>query len=76
GERGLGTDLWMAEMVDGKAMHSRPLSELNSDKDEVAPAFGHGALYFASNREGGMGGLDLWRVPFADSRFGNPEHLP
>ncbi|MBL4769847.1 MAG: PD40 domain-containing protein [Planctomycetes bacterium] len=75
GERGLGTDLWIAEMIDGQAQNARPLSELNSGMDELAPAFGHGALYFASNREGGMGGLDLWRAPFGNSRFGTVEHL-
>ncbi len=75
GERGLGTDLWIAEMIDGRAQNARPLSELNSEKDELAPAFGHGALYFASNRDGGLGGLDLWRAPFEDARFGTAEHL-
>ncbi|MFT4647161.1 MAG: hypothetical protein ACI9X4_000368 [Glaciecola sp.] len=75
GERGLGTNLWIAEMTGGKATNARPLSELNSDKDELAPAFGHGALYFASNREGSVGGLDIWRVPFENDRFGSVEHL-
>ncbi len=76
GERGLGTDLWIAEMIDGQAQNARPLSELNSEKDELAPAFGHGALYFASNRDGSQGGLDLWRAPFENARFGAVEQLP
>src|SRR5688572_4626688 len=75
GERGLNGELFLAEIVDGVPQEPRPLSELNSPADELAPAFGHGALYFASDRPGGAGGLDVWRAPFAAGEFGAVERL-
>jgi hypothetical protein len=75
GERGLSADLWMGEVVDGKARDLRPLYALNTSFDERAPAFADGALYFASNRPGGAGGFDLWRAPFEDGTFGTAEEL-
>jgi len=75
GERGLGCDLYIAEMVGGEPRDVRPLSELNSSADEMAPCFGPDALWFASDRLGTLGGLDLWRAPYAAGSFGTPEHV-
>ncbi|MEM9380176.1 MAG: hypothetical protein AAGB93_09545, partial [Planctomycetota bacterium] len=77
GERGLGTDLWIADLdARGAAFDPRPLPVVNSVADEVAPSFSaDGALLFASNRAGGMGGLDLWRAPYARGAFDAPEWL-
>src|SRR5262245_50303954 len=75
GGRGLDADLYLAERIDGRLSPAEPLTALNTPSDEVAPAFGDGALYFASDRPGGVGGLDLWRAPFADGVFGTPERL-
>lgn len=75
GERGLGADLWIAEMIEGVAREVRPLFELNTSFDEVSPAFGEGWLWFASNRPGGEGGFDLWRAPFADGVLGEAVSL-
>ncbi len=75
GARGLNSELFLAEMEDGVPRAPRPLEALNSPADECAPAFGHGALYFASDRAGGAGGLDLWRAPFDAGEFGAVERL-
>ncbi|MCP3919538.1 MAG: hypothetical protein GY711_28715 [bacterium] len=75
GERGLGADLYMADMVDGQAVDVRPLAALNSSGDEWSPAFGPGGLYFASDRPGTAGGLDLWRATYSFGSFGEPERL-
>ncbi len=71
GERGLNADLWVAELVSGEPTDARPLSILNTERDELAPAFGADGLYFASDRNGAAFGLDLWRAPFANGVFGD-----
>ncbi len=76
GEAGLNADLWVAEMVDGEPTHPRPLARLNTSADDLAPAFARDALYFASNRAGGRGGLDLMRAPWTDGVVGAAERLP
>lgn len=77
GERGLGTDLWIADLdARGIAREPRPLPGVNSAADDLAPAFAQdGALLFASNRPGGKGGLDLWRAPYDRGVFDTAEHL-
>jgi len=75
GERGLGADLYIADMVEGRAVDVRPLAVLNTGADEWAPCFGGGALYFASDRRGTSGGLDLWRAPYDRGTFGPAERL-
>lgn len=77
GERGLGTDLWIADLdARGIAKDPRPLPGVNSPSDDLAPSFAaDGALLFASNRPGGMGGLDIWRAPYEGGVFDAAEHL-
>lgn len=76
GEAGLNAELWLADLLDGRPVDSRPLATLNSAFDDLAPAFGSDALWFASNRPGGQGGFDLLRAPWRDGVFGAPERLP
>ena len=78
GERGLGADLWVAEVLGdgplaGELGEPRPLARVNSAGDDLAPAFGADGLYFASDRGGEAYGLDLWRAPYGDGVFGEPE---
>ncbi len=75
GERGLNTDLYLAELRDGVAVDPRPIHALNTGSDELAPAFSSDGLYFASDRSGPNFGLDLWRAPYDDGRFGIAESL-
>ena len=73
GERGLNADLFVAELVGGEPRDPRPLAPVNTAFDELAPAFGHDGLYFATDRSGASFGLDLWRAPYTDGVFGEPE---
>ncbi len=76
GERGLNVDLWLAPMVGDEPGPARPLHELNSDADDVTPAFLGNTLFFASNRPGGAGGMDLWQANFLDGEFTGVTRLP
>ncbi len=75
GEPGLNSDLWVAEMIDGEPTDPRPLAALNTSRDELAPAFGPGEIYFASGRGGGRGGLDLYRAAWDEGVSGDVESL-
>ncbi len=77
GERHLNADLWIASLVDGRPLDPRPLAAVNSGFDELAPAFGPDALYFATDRSGLDFGLDLWRAPYDsyEGTFGEPEPI-
>ena len=75
GERGVSADLYVARW-DGVAWTDvRSLVELNTPFDEVAPRVTGNDLWFASNRPGGAGGLDLYRASFEDGRAGAPTRL-
>ena len=75
GEAGLNSDLFIADLDGDEPSRARPLYALNTDFDELGPAFSHDALYFATNRPGGVGGLDLWRASYREGTFGEPEPL-
>ena len=75
GERGRGADLYLAELEDGRISAVRPIEALNTAGDERAPCFAGDWLWFASDRGGGAGGLDLWRAEWSGGLFGTPEHL-
>lgn len=62
-----GWDLWQASKHDGRWTEPLPLP-LNSSADEFDPFFSADGrwLYFASNRSGGYGGSDLYRIAVAD----------
>jgi len=75
GEVGLNAELYVAELVDGEPVEPCPLVVVNSDADETAPIFGPDGLYFASNRWGGRGGLDLYVAPYRHGVFELPRPL-
>ncbi len=72
-------DLYLARYVDGSGWtEPRYVSASDSASWDGSPAFSRDAktIYFASNRPGGLGGLDLYRVNMdASGRFGNPVNL-
>ncbi|MEG2806034.1 TolB-like protein [Stenotrophomonas sp.] len=73
-----GWDLWQAVLRDGRWQDPTALA-LNTGADERDPFFSHDGrwLYFASNRDGGRGGLDLYAVAIEpDGRFGPVTPLP
>ncbi len=72
-----GWDLWQATRVEGRWSDPRPLA-LNSSANDFDPMFSTDGrwLYFFSNREGGLGGDDLYRAPrMDDGSFGAAENL-
>lgn len=72
-----GWDLWQATRSDGRWSNPGPLA-LNSSANDFDPIFSADGrwLYFFSNREGGLGGDDLYRAPrLHDGNFGLVENL-
>jgi hypothetical protein len=73
------TDIWRARRSALGAPFSTPenVSELNTDADDTGarPSSDGLTVFFASNRAGGQGGLDLWRAsrPSTDAPFEAPE---
>jgi hypothetical protein len=76
------TDIWRARRSAVGAPFSAPenVSELNTDADDTGAWLSSNGLivFFASNRAGGQGGLDLWRAvrPSTDAPFEAPEVIP
>lgn len=71
-----GMDLWLARRDGIRWVDPQPLP-FNTDAQETEPAFSADGrwLYFASDRRGGRGGLDLYRVAFDGQLWGMPEPL-
>lgn len=74
-----GYDIWISRRVDGRWQSALPVS-FNSPGRDFDPAFSADGrtVYFCSDRPGGMGGDDVWRVQFdgtGSGRFGRPEAL-
>ena len=72
-------DLYISRFVDGSGWtEPRYVSASDSASWDGCPAFSRDGktIYFASNRPGGLGGIDLYRVNMdASGRFGNPVNL-
>ncbi|MFO0835735.1 MAG: hypothetical protein U0638_12245 [Phycisphaerales bacterium] len=70
-------DLYQAGAHDGTADGARPVAWANTTRDEGAPAVSPAGdyLYFASDRDGGMGGYDLYRARINDPRRHVVENL-
>lgn len=76
----LGTcDLWEAELKDLKLSEGEPVKGyINSGKweSQASVSCDGTIIYFASNREGGVGGTDIWLSRLLpDGRWGQPENL-
>jgi len=72
-----GWDLWQATLRQGRWQDAQPLP-VNSTANDFDPAFSANGrwLYFFSNRGGGLGGDDLYRVAVRDDgSLGAPENL-
>ena len=71
-----GYDIWMSQRRSTGWSEPEPVS-FNSSTRDFDPAFsGDGRyVYFASDRAGGLGGDDLYRVRFAKGVFGTAEPL-
>ena len=72
-----GYDIWSSRRAaDGIWGAAEPVS-FNSPTRDFDPAFSADGkyVYFASDRAGGLGGDDLWRVRVNGNGFDKPEHL-
>jgi TolB protein len=72
-----GYDIWRSRRgADGQWMAAEPVS-FNSGTRDFDPAFSADGrhVYFSSDRAGGLGGDDLWRVRVTGDSFGEPEPL-
>lgn len=72
-----GYDIWISRRnADGAWLSAEP-APFNSPTRDFDPAFTADGryVYFSSDRAGGLGGDDLWRVRVAGDGFGEPEHL-
>jgi Tol biopolymer transport system component len=71
-----GYDIWVSRRAgtDWSPATPAPFNTPARDFDPAFSADGH-AIYFCSDRPGGLGGDDLYRVSFVDGNFGAVEHL-
>ena len=69
-------DIWMSRRTDGGWGAAVPVS-FNSPGRDFDPAFSADGrhVYFSSDRPGGLGGDDIYRVAVTASGFGSPEPL-
>jgi TolB protein len=71
-----GYDIWMSRFGDGGWSPAAPVP-FDTPAQEFDPAFSSDGrdVYFSSNRAGGLGGDDLYRVAAIEDGFGDVEHL-
>jgi len=71
-----GYDIWVSRRVHGAWNAAQP-AEFNSSSRDFDPAFSADGktVYFCSDRAGGFGGDDLYRVAVTSRGFGNPENV-
>ncbi len=71
-----GYDIWMSQRTAEGWRQAQPVP-FNSPTRDFDPAFSSDGrfVYFCSDRPGGLGGDDLYRVPVTQAGFGEVEHL-
>ncbi len=58
-----GKDLYKSEFINNQWTKPENLGEvINTPYDEVFPFIHHGTLYFSSNGQAGLGGLDIFKI--------------
>ncbi|MDA9962797.1 hypothetical protein N9D63_07910 [Opitutales bacterium] len=78
GRPGEGADLWTMDWNGTAWTNPRPVDELNTASSEIGPALTSDGklLYFVSDRDGGLGGFDIWVSPRGiDGAWGDPVNL-
>jgi hypothetical protein len=71
-----GRDIWISRRTAGAWSAPAPVG-FNSEAKDYDPAFTPDGryVYFFSDRPGGLGGDDIYRVPVTPDGFGGVEHL-
>ncbi|SFL30662.1 WD40-like Beta Propeller Repeat [Lysobacter sp. cf310] len=71
-----GYDIWVSRRDERGWSEATPVP-FNSPGRDFDPAFSADgrSVYFCSDRPGGLGADDLWRVAVTGTGFGEPEHL-
>jgi hypothetical protein len=71
-----GYDIWMSKRTSAGWGTATPVA-FNSAQRDFDPAFSRDGrfIYFCSDRPGGFGGDDIYRVAVTPEGFGPPEHL-
>jgi Tol biopolymer transport system component len=71
-----GWNIWMSRRT-GNDWSAPTAAPFNSDANDFDPAFSADGrwVYFFSNRPGGFGGDDIYRVPVTGDGFGPAQHL-
>ena len=71
-----GYDIWISRRGEHGWSEAAPVP-FNSPGRDFDPAFSADgrSVYFCSDRPGGLGADDLWRVAVSADGFGKPEHL-
>lgn len=76
GQRTKGADLYASRKVNGMWSVPSPLTELNTEMDDMYPMFiGDSILSFSSNGRPGYGHLDIFLADVSDGSFGTVRHL-
>lgn len=72
-----GTDLYRCRWLGDRWSAPEPLTELNTEYDEITPSIApdNKTLYFASNRPGGVGGYDIYVARLQGTRFSSPQNI-
>lgn len=71
-------DIYLAlRSTGGEFATAAPVTDLNTPADEITPALSPSGdfLYFASDRQGGLGGFDLYRARRVHGEHREPEHF-
>lgn len=67
-----GKDIFSCSFNEGKFGTPFNLGDkINTDKDEMYPFFQDNKIYFSSNREGTLGGLDIYKSILKNGRYEN-----
>lgn len=77
GKPGGGADLYQSVRTPDGWTEPEPIADINTESDELGPAFTHDGrgLYFYSDRDGSLGGYDIWLVTRDETGWDEPEHL-
>ena len=74
-----GLDIWLS-IIDKNGNFGIPInagSNINSTNDEITPFYNHynGTMYFSSNRNGGLGGFDIYKAEGSLNIWREPKNV-